>query len=211
MDKKTLSERDICTKFITPAVEKSGWNTHTQLLEEVSFTDGKIYVRGKLTARGTQKRADYILYYKPNIPIAIIEAKDNKHSVRAGIQQALDYAQILDIPCVFSSNGDGFLFHDRTATDGNIETELDIDSFPIHKVTFLIYQSFQSQKVHMRYKTLVLLKKSWGISVFSRLLTIHHPFYTTPNAFQYWDKDNSPPVYLELFIDFINDFNQNGL
>jgi type I restriction enzyme R subunit len=95
MDKKTLSERDICTKFITPAVEKSGWNRLTQLLEEVSFTDGKIYVRGKLTARGNQKRADYILYYKPNIPIAIIEAKDNKHSVRAGIQQALDYAQIL--------------------------------------------------------------------------------------------------------------------
>jgi len=70
MDKKTLSERDICTKFITPAVEKSGWNKHTQLLEEVSFTDGKIYVRGKLTARGTQKRADYILYYKPTRTIA---------------------------------------------------------------------------------------------------------------------------------------------
>jgi type I restriction enzyme R subunit len=130
IDKKTLSERDICTKFITPAVEKSGWNKLTQLLEEVSFTDGKIYVRGKLTARGNQKRADYILYYKPNIPIAIIEAKDNKHSVRAGIQQALDYAQILDIPCVFSSNGDGFLFHDRTATDGNIETEIGLDDFP---------------------------------------------------------------------------------
>ena len=130
VDKKTLSERDICTKFITPAVEKSGWNKLTQLLEEVSFTDGKIYVRGKLTARGNQKRADYILYYKPNIPIAIIEAKDNKHSVRAGIQQALDYAQILDIPCVFSSNGDGFLFHDRTATDGNIETEIGLDDFP---------------------------------------------------------------------------------
>jgi type I restriction enzyme R subunit len=130
MSKKELSERDICTKFITPALEKSGWNKLTQLLEEVSFTDGKIYVRGKLTARGTQKRADYILYYKPNIPIAIIEAKDNKHSVRAGIQQALDYARILDIPCVFSSNGDGFLFHDRTATDSNIETEIDIDNFP---------------------------------------------------------------------------------
>ncbi len=130
MDKRSLSERDICTKFITPAVEKSGWNKLTQLLEEVSFTDGKIYVRGKLTARGKQKRADYILYYKPNIPIAIIEAKDNKHSIRAGIQQALDYAKILDIPCVFSSNGDGFLFHDRTATDGEIETEIDIDSFP---------------------------------------------------------------------------------
>ncbi len=130
IDKKSLSERDICTKFITPAVEKSGWNRLTQLLEEVSFTDGKIYVRGKLTARGNQKRADYILYYKPNIPIAIIEAKDNKHSVRAGIQQALEYAQILDIPCVFSSNGDGFLFHDRTATDVNIETEIGLEDFP---------------------------------------------------------------------------------
>ena len=143
MDKKTLSERDICTKFITPAVEKSGWNTHNQLLEEVSFTDGKIYVRGKLTARGTQKRADYILYYKPNIPIAIIEAKDNKHSVRAGIQQALDYARILDIPCVFSSNGDGFLFHDRTATDGNIETELDIDSFPTPEQLWERYKKYK--------------------------------------------------------------------
>ena len=127
MDKKTLSERDICTKFITPAVEKAGWDKRNQLLEEVSFTDGKIYVRGKLTTRGVRKRADYILYYKPNIPIAIIEAKDNKHSVRAGIQQALDYAGILDIPCVFSSNGDGFLFHDRNT---GTEIELDIDNFP---------------------------------------------------------------------------------
>lgn len=130
IDKKTLSERDICTKFITPAVEKSGWNKLSQLLEEVSFTDGKIYVRGKLTARGIQKRADYILYFKPNISVAIIEAKDNRRSVRAGMQQALEYARILDIPCVFSSNGDGFLFHDRTATDENIETELSIDDFP---------------------------------------------------------------------------------
>ena len=104
MNKKTLSERDICTKYITPAVEKSGWNKQTQLLEEVAFTDGKIYVRGKMTARGNRKRADYILYYKPNIPVAIIEAKDNNHSVRAGIHQALDYALILDIPFVFSSN-----------------------------------------------------------------------------------------------------------
>lgn len=129
-DKKSLSERDICTKFITPAIERAGWNRLTHFLEEVFFTDGKIYVRGKLTARGNRKRADYILYYKPNIPIAIIEAKDNNHSVRAGIQQALDYAQILDIPCVFSSNGDGFLFHDRTATDENIETELAFADFP---------------------------------------------------------------------------------
>lgn len=143
MDKKSLSERDICTKYITPAIEKGGWNKHTQLFEEVSFTDGKIYVRGKLTARGERKRADYILYYKPNIPIAVIEAKDNKHSVRAGIQQALDYARILDIPCVFSSNGDGFLFHDRTATDENIETELSLDEFPTPEQLWEKYKQYK--------------------------------------------------------------------
>lgn len=143
IDKKSLSERDICTKFITPAIEKAGWDKTTQLLEEVSFTDGKIYVRGKLTARGTRKRADYILYYKPNIPIAIIEAKDNKHSVRAGMQQALDYAQILDIPCVFSSNGDGFVFHDRTVTEDNIETELDNDNFPSPEELWQKYKQYK--------------------------------------------------------------------
>lgn len=130
LDKKLLSERDICTKYITPAIEQAGWNRLTQFLEEVSFTAGKIYVRGKLTARGEKKRADYILFYKPNVPIAIIEAKDNKHSVRSGIQQALEYAQMLDIPCVFSSNGDGFLFHDRTATGDDIEREISLSEFP---------------------------------------------------------------------------------
>ena len=143
IDKKILSERDICTKFITPALEKAKWDKLTQILEEVSFTDGKIYVRGKLTARGARKRADYILYYKPNIPIAIIEAKDNNHSVRAGIQQGLDYAKTLDIPCVFSSNGDGFLFHDRTATDGNIETEIGLDNFPTPEQLWEKYKKYK--------------------------------------------------------------------
>jgi len=143
MNKKALSERDICTKFITPALEKSGWDKQLQILEEVSFTDGKIYVRGKLIARGAQKRADYILYYKPNIPIAIIEAKDNNHSVRSGIQQALEYAEILDIPCVFSSNGDGFLFHDRTATDENIETEISLDNFPTPEQLWQKYKKYK--------------------------------------------------------------------
>lgn len=143
MNKKSLSERDICTKFITPAIKKAGWNTLTQLLEEVSFTDGKIYVRGRMTTRGARKRADYILYYKPNIPIAIIEAKDNKHSVSAGMQQALDYAQILDIPFVFSSNGDGFLFHDKTQTTDNIETELDNDNFPSPEKLWTKYKQYK--------------------------------------------------------------------
>ena len=114
MDKKSLSERDICTKFITPALRKAGWDEMTQIREEVHFTKGRIIVRGKLVSRGKGKRADYVLYYKPNLPIALIEAKDNNHAVGDGMQQALDYADTLNIPFVFSSNGDGFLFHDRT-------------------------------------------------------------------------------------------------
>ena len=143
IDKKSLSERDICTKFITPALENAGWNKLSQFLEEVYFTDGKIYVRGKLTARGKAKRADYILYYKPNIPVAIIEAKDNNHSVRAGIQQALDYARILDIPCVFSSNGDGFVFHDRTSEDSHIEKEISLEQFPSPEQLWEKYKAYK--------------------------------------------------------------------
>jgi type I restriction enzyme R subunit len=143
IDKKSLSERDICTKYITPAITKAGWDKDAQFLEEVGFTDGKILVRGKLHARGKGKRADYILYYKPNIPIAVVEAKDNKHSVRAGLQQALEYARILDVPFAFSSNGDGFVFHDRTATDSNIETELDNYSFPTPEQLWERYKQYR--------------------------------------------------------------------
>ncbi len=139
MDKKTLSERDICTKYITPAVVKAGWELHTQVREEVGFTKGRIIVRGKLVTRGRQKRADYILYYEPNIPIAVIEAKDNTHSVGAGMQQALEYAQTLHIPFVFSSNGDGFVFHDRTVTGGTIETNLTLDQFPTQEALWAKY------------------------------------------------------------------------
>jgi type I restriction enzyme R subunit len=141
-NKKTLSERDICTKYITPALLRAGWSIETQILEEVSFTDGKLFVRGKLTARGKRKRADYILYYNSN-PVAIIEAKDNSHSINSGIQQALDYAKILDIPCAFSSNGDGFLFHDRTAKDSKIETELTLENFPSPEILWNRFKVFK--------------------------------------------------------------------
>lgn len=130
MDKKALSERDICTKFITPAVKQAGWDEMTQIREEVSFTKGRIIVRGKMVSRGQGKRADYILYYKPNIPLALIEAKDNKQAVGAGMQQGLEYAATLDIPFVFSSNGDGFVFHDRTGNVATVETTLGLDAFP---------------------------------------------------------------------------------
>ncbi|PTQ88024.1 EcoAI/FtnUII family type I restriction enzme subunit R [Nitrosomonas ureae] len=129
-DKKSFSERDICTKYITPALVQAGWNLHSQIREEVSFTKGRIIVRGKLHTRGEQKRADYILYYKSNIPLAVIEAKENSCSVGAGMQQALNYADTLGVPFVFSSNGDGFLMHDRTGQADRIEQALTLDAFP---------------------------------------------------------------------------------
>ena len=92
MNKKDLSDRDMCSKFISPAVKRAGWDGMMQIREEVAFTKGRIIVRGKLVTRGKAKRADCILYYKPNIPMAIIEAKDNNRSVGDGMQQALDHA-----------------------------------------------------------------------------------------------------------------------
>lgn len=130
MEKRLLSERDICTKFITPALRVAGWDEITQIREEVSFTKGRIIVRGKLVSRGKGKRADYILSVKPNIPIALIEAKENTQAVGAGLQQGLEYAETLSIPFVFSSNGDGFVFHDRTGMSAKPEVTLTLDQFP---------------------------------------------------------------------------------
>lgn len=142
MNKKQLSERDICTKFITPAIEQAGWDRLTQYREEVNFTDGKIQVRGKLTARGKRKRADYILYYKPNIPIGIIEVKENNHSVGSGMQQALEYARILNLPFVFSTNGDRFLFHDKTNTT-QLEIEIELEDFPTPELLWEKYLQYK--------------------------------------------------------------------
>ena len=143
MNKKSLSERDICSKFITPSLVAAGWDLDTQIREEVGFTDGRIYVRGKIHARGAKKRVDHILYYKPNIPLAIIEAKDNNHTVGAGMQQALGYAKPLDVPFVFSSNGDGYLFHDKTVKSGPIETEIPLHAFPSPEQLWQKYKTFK--------------------------------------------------------------------
>lgn len=130
-DKKTLTERDICTKFIAPAIiEGAGWNRDTQIREELSLTKGRILVRGKLHTRGKQKRADYVLYHKTNIPLAVVEAKDNTHTLRSGIQQAIEYAELLDVPFAYSSNGDGFIEHDRSVKSGTVERELSLNEFP---------------------------------------------------------------------------------
>lgn len=135
-DKKKLSELDIRTKYITPAIVGAGWDLHTQIREEVALTRGKILVRCQKHKRGQPKYADYILYYKPNIPIAVIEARDNNHAIRDGMQQALGYSDMHGdgygkepLPFVFSSNGDGFLFHGRTVTEGSVESELGLDRY----------------------------------------------------------------------------------
>ncbi len=139
MAKRDLSESDICAKFITPALIGAGWDELTQLRREISFTKGQIKVRGKMVTRGEGKRADYILYFKPNMPLAVIEAKDNKHSVGDGMQQALDYAEFLQVPFVFSSNGDGFVFHDSTGLGDELEATLPIDKFPSPQMLWARY------------------------------------------------------------------------
>jgi type I restriction enzyme R subunit len=132
MNKKALTETDIRTKFITPAlVGPNGdkWDMMTQIREEAYFTKGRVIVRGKTVQRGEAKKADYLLYYKPNLPIAVVEAKDNNHTVGDGMQQALEYAEILDVPFAYSSNGDAFLEHDRTVTTGTVTREIPLDQF----------------------------------------------------------------------------------
>lgn len=142
MNKKLLSEADIKEKFITPAIINSGWDEHTQIIREYSITAGRIWVKGKMTARGKKLFADYVLYIA-GIPIAIIEAKENNLSIKSGIQQALKYSNLMDIPFVFSSNGDGFYFHDKTVTDGDIETSLSMDDFPTAEFLWEKYKKFK--------------------------------------------------------------------
>ncbi|MCB0207314.1 MAG: type I restriction enzyme HsdR N-terminal domain-containing protein, partial [Anaerolineae bacterium] len=130
MDKRQLTEQEIRSRFITPALQSAGWKP-VQIREEVTFTAGRIIVRGNLSMRSQQrKRVDYLLYHKPNIPLAIVEAKDNNHALSAGMDQALQYADELDVPFVYTSNGDGFMEHDRTVTGGVIERELSLAEFP---------------------------------------------------------------------------------
>lgn len=149
MNKGDLSERDICTKFITPAIQNAGWQQH-QFREEVKLTDGRVVVRGKLAARvsnpnakGGPKRADFVLYGRPNIPIAVVEAKQAKFSVGHGMQQALAYAEMLDAPFAISSNGEAFLLHDRTGLTQPVEREFSLSSFPAPDELWSLYQQWK--------------------------------------------------------------------
>lgn len=143
MDTKSgLSERDIITKYILPAIEASGWDKQTQIREEVTFTAGRIFVKGKKAKRGEKKRADIIIYYKPNIPVAVVEAKDNKHPMGAGMQQALEYAGILDIPVAIASNGDGFVIQYRKNCGNVVSENADLDHFPTPAELWECYKKY---------------------------------------------------------------------
>ena len=132
MDKKNLSESDICDKFIRPAMEESGWNGMDQIYREFPLRAGRVVVRGQKAQRdkSTVLRADYALFYKANIPLAVVEAKDNKQAVGAGMGQAIQYAELLDVPFSFASNGDGFVFRDATLATGVLEQNLSLEEFP---------------------------------------------------------------------------------
>lgn len=129
MNKTHLSEDDISVKYITPALHQAGWDEETQIRRQLHFTKGRIIVRGKLISRGKAKKADFVLYYQ-HIPIALIEAKKSKFADGHGMQQALDYAATLQVPFVFASNGEGFVFHDRTGQSAAMERSLALDEFP---------------------------------------------------------------------------------
>ncbi|WP_294378273.1 EcoAI/FtnUII family type I restriction enzme subunit R [uncultured Clostridium sp.] len=127
MGKSELSEEDIKARYITPAIVDAGWNIKKQVRLEYAFTAGRIILRGNITTRGKQKRADYVLFYKNNFPLAVIEAKDNNKPVGAGLQQAIEYAKALDISYVYASNGDGFV--EQNLITGEVR-ELSLDEFP---------------------------------------------------------------------------------
>ncbi|NCB26002.1 MAG: hypothetical protein EOM62_11110 [Bacteroidia bacterium] len=146
MNIEQLSERDVCTKYITPAIQQAGWQQH-QFREEVKLTAGRVMVRGTLAARicnpevkGGPKRADYVLYAKPNLPLVVIEAKQAKFTVGHGMQQALLYAEMLDAPFAVSSNGKGFLLHDRTGLTQPIERTLALEAFPTFNELWTLYK-----------------------------------------------------------------------
>jgi type I restriction enzyme R subunit len=136
MDKKSLSEQDICSKFVLPAILSTGWDLASQIREQKTFTAGRIQVHGKTISRGEKKRADFILYYKNHMPVAVVEAKDNTHTPGAGLEQAKKYAHILGVPFAYSTNGDEFVEHDFLM---GTEKAISIDDFPTPEELFERY------------------------------------------------------------------------
>ncbi|HWA35636.1 MAG TPA: DEAD/DEAH box helicase family protein [Cyclobacteriaceae bacterium] len=143
LNKKELSEIDICDNFITPAIKNAGWDQYTQIRREVTLTPGPVIVRGEMSSRNKKKKkfADYVLHKEPGVPIAVVEAKDNNKTVSHGLQQAIGYAAILQIPSAFSSNGDAFASHNDIPEPGeDIETEFPLTDFPAPDVLWKRYK-----------------------------------------------------------------------
>ena len=146
INKKELSEIDICDIYITPAIRRAGWDQIKQIRREVTLTPGPIIVRGNMSARNKRKKkfADYVLYWEPEVPVAIVEAKDNNHTISHGMQQALGYTKILEVPSAFSSNGDAFASHNKSASENeDTETEISLDEFPQPNVLWKRYKEFR--------------------------------------------------------------------
>jgi type I restriction enzyme R subunit len=169
MDKKLLTEQDIRTKLITPALLSAGWDRDRQLREDVGLTAGRIRVRSNNMHSRDKKtilRADYVLYHQPNVPLAVVEAKDNKYPIGSGMQQALEYAALLDVPFVYSSNGDGFMEHDFTQAHGVLEREISLEDFPSPAELWQRY---------CRYK---------GLEAPAQSKLAGQPYYQSPTSFE---------------------------
>ena len=166
MGKSHLSEEDIKLRYITPAIQNAGWD-NKQIRMEYAFTAGRIILRGNITARGRKKSADYLLSYKNNFPLAIVEAKDNTQPVGAGLQQAIDYAKALDVPYVYASNGDGFV--EQNLITGEVK-ELKLEEFPSPEA---LYQRYRIDKGFDEAEEKVMLEPYYYI-----------PNYKTPRYYQ---------------------------
>lgn len=166
MGKSHLSEEDIKLRYITPAIQNAGWD-NKQIRMEYAFTAGRIILRGNITARGKKKSADYLLSYKNNFPLAIVEAKDNTKPVGAGLQQAIDYAKALDVPYVYASNGDGFV--EQNLITGEVK-ELKLEEFPSPEA---LYQRYRMDKGFDEAEEKVMLEPYYYI-----------PNYKTPRYYQ---------------------------
>lgn len=146
MNKAKLTETDIVSKLILPAIKNAGWDDQTQIRQEFKLKDGKVVVRGHMAARQRARFADVVLFYKDGMPLAVIEAKANKYPVGHGIQQALSYGELLNVPFVFSTNGDGFLFHDKTNPQ-QIETEIALEDFPSSEQLWQKYADWKTKAI----------------------------------------------------------------
>jgi type I restriction enzyme R subunit len=166
LPKHMMSEEDIKLNFITPALYNEGWKDKITMETKVKFTDGKVNIRGNITVRETQKKADYILYINANNPIAIVEAKDNKHSVSFGLQQAIDYAKALDVPFAYSSNGDSFFEHDFLTGK---EREISLEQFPTYDELISRYRTYANDG-----KPITEIEE----------VIINQPYYTSQNTFE---------------------------